>query len=327
MILCADIGGTKTLLGLAERDAAGALNIVHRQRFEATQAASFDAIVDTFLAQAQSFLRRPLRGALFGVAGPVQGAVVQMTNLPWALDSEALSRRLGVPVGLANDFRVAARGIDLLQPQDLLRLQAGEPLDEAPQLVIGAGTGLGVALRIWDGKRYLIVPGEGGHVGFSPLDAEQNLAMERLRLRTGKRIVAEHFVSGSGLLNFYQLTDGSGPAGPPPLLQQAREVMQQAQQAHEPHALKALDHFLRAYGAVAGDHALAHLTRGGVFIAGGVALHCAQEMADGRFIQAFKAKHPYAELMRTMPVHLVLQPELGLLGAALLGEELLQPPA
>lgn len=335
MILCADVGATKTLLGLARLDESGRVKVVASQRYVAAQVGTFEAMLDRFLSDHAQRLSEPLRAACFGVAGPVNGQVVQMTNLPWRLDAIALSQKLGgIPVRLANDFEAAASGIDGLSPADVLCLQAGQVVPGAPQLVIGAGSGLGVAFRIWQatpqGGRYQVVTGEGGHFGFTPINAEQDRALMRLRAHV-VRPVAEHFVSGPGLANFYTFLDTEG--GGKALLKDhhvvatasntggltGEEVFRRATQDSEPRALHALHHFLLSYGVVAGDYALATLAKGGVFLAGGIAQKLGPLMQDGRFLVGFRQKGPYADLMATIPVHVVNEPDLGLRGAAAIG--------
>jgi len=343
MILCADVGATKTLLGLAVPEGLDRVRIVASQYIVAAQVPSFEVALDRFLQdQAGHLAQQPLRTACFAVAGPVSGQagsqVVQMTNLPWRLDAAALSARLGgIPVRLANDFEGAASGIDQLNDADLMCLQAGQPMLRAPQLVIGAGSGLGVAFRIWEdtpsGGRYRVVTGEGGHFGFTPINAEQDRALMRLRPHVA-RPVAEHFVSGPGLANFYTFLD-TEEGGKAQLKDEhgvatasntqgltGEEVFRRATQAAEPRALHALHHFLLSYGVVAGDYALATLARGGVYLAGGIAQKCGPLMQDGRFLVGFQHKGPYADLLKTVPVQVVMRSDLGLLGAATLGAAL-----
>lgn len=346
MILCADIGATKTLLGLAVLDdAGGGIRVVASQRYVAAEVGSFDDMLQTFLGDHRQATSEPLQAACLGIAGPVTGQVVQMTNLPWRLDAQALSAQLGgIPVRLVNDFKAAASGIDVIDRDDLLVLQEGRKLDKEPQLVIGAGSGLGVAFRVWRdhpdkaGGYYHVVPGEGGHIGFSPINGEQDRALQRLRAHV-PRVVAEHFVSGPGLANLYNCLDQGGDHGTPvdaahPFeLQVAtaqntagltgEEVFRRATQDRDSRAEHALHHFLLSYGVVAGDHALAVLARGGVFLAGGIAQKCGPIMQDGRFMVGFRQKGPYSELASSFPVHVVMEPDLGLLGAAVLGGRLI----
>jgi glucokinase len=174
------------------------------------------------------------------------------------------------------------------------------------------------------------VTGEGGHFGFTPINAEQDRALMRLRPHVARPVV-EHFVSGPGLANFYTFLDGEegGKAdlkSASPMATASNtsgltgeEVFRRATQEADPRALHALHHFLLSYGVVAGDYALATLARGGVFLAGGIAQKCGPLMQDGRFLVGFQHKGPYAELLKTVPVHVVMRPDLGLLGAATLG--------
>lgn len=319
MRLCADIGGTKALVGLAERDALGRVKLVFVRRHLVAQHADFAALLRDFLAEANQALGHApwVDSACLGVAGPVVGRRVQMTNLPWLLDADAISQQLGgCPVTLVNDFCAAASGMDALDNTQLVCLQRAQAQERAPQLVIGAGSGLGIAFRFWNGQHYQVIPGEGGHMGFAPLDEEQDRLLHALRAGHA-RLVAEHVVSGPGLTHLYtalltQHSPGRSPIGAPPSAEQIQQLARQG----DPIALQAADHFLRCYGAVCGDMALATLARGGVFVAGGIALKWRGEMADGRFVRAFCAKGPYAEVMRSMPIHLVTEAQLGLLGAA-----------
>ena len=229
-----------------------------------------------------------------------------VTNFPWQIDADAIEAVLGVPVELANDFVAAAHGIELLRPEDVATLQAGEPEARAPQLVIGAGTGLGVAYRVWQGDRYAVIGGEGGHGGFAPADERQADLWRGLHAQLG-RVRVEHVVSGPGLGRIYDfLRQGRGEARSPGEIASAAD----------PVAREALDLFLECFGAAAGDHALAVLARGGVFLAGGIAPKILPQLRDGPFLAAFGAKGPHAGLMARFPVRVVLSERLGLLGAA-----------
>lgn len=331
MILCADIGGTNTRLALASVQADAGVRILASWRVPARQVGSLPEAITQFLAQQQPLLAAAggrVQAACLGVAGPVTGRRVQMTNLPWCVDADELRQQLGgAPTRLVNDFHAAARGTEAVGPAERLTLQTGsgtDPVEPGHQLVIGAGTGLGVAWRVWDGQRHRVVPGEGGHVGFAPLNAVQDRCLARLRPRLG-RVVAEHIVSGPGIVNLYQcLLAERGQAGASDQGEgvSAQEVFRLATQAQDPIASEAVDQFLLAYGAVTGAHALTLLARGGVFIAGGLAARWPDLMRNGRFIEGFRLAGPYADLLSTLPVKLVLSPDLGLLGAALEASDL-----
>lgn len=316
MILCGDIGATKSLLGLAERaggGAAGALRLVLVRRYENDDWGDFAALVDDFLGGAAAAHRpaRRLRAAGFGVAGPVADERVSMTNRPWLIDAAALGVALGVPVCVLNDFEASASGIADLDAAGRLTLQAGEPRPGAPQLVIGAGSGLGVAVRL-AASPPRVIPGEGGHVGFAPANDEQAGLWRHLRGGLG-RVSAEHVVSGPGLVRIHDWIDPP-PEALPATAHRGERVWQLAA-AGDAGAMRALDLFVDCYGAVAGDHALTVLARGGVFLTGGIAPQLLPAAAP-RFLAAFHAKGPHTPLMAKMPVHVVTDGTLPLLGAA-----------
>jgi glucokinase len=301
LVLCGDIGGTKTLLAIAALD-GDRLDVVFERRYADRDFAAFADLVRTFHGEA----RASVAGACLGVAGPIEGRRVAVTNFPWEIDAGALEAILGAPVALANDFVAAAHGIDVLGPDELATLQAGEPEPRAPQLVIGAGTGLGVAYRIWQGDRYAVVGGEGGHAGFAPADERQASLWRALHAGLG-RVRVEHVVSGPGLVRIHDFIR-AGPGGP--------RSPEEIASGTDPVARAAVDLFLECYGAVAGDHALAILARGGVFLAGGIAPRILPQLAAGPFLTAFNAKGTHASLMARLPVRVVLNERLGLLGAA-----------
>lgn len=324
MIFCADLGATKAWLGLVQQSTGRPLDVLHARRYVAADWPQPLAMLEDFLNRwaTQAGVPGQVDAAALGVAGPVVqdpqcGASVQMTNLGWRLEAAAISRLLGgAPVQLVNDFHAAACGLDAVAPDRLLSLQAGTPDPRAPQLVLGAGSGLGVALRVWGGQGYQVVPGEGGHYGFAPSNPRLDRVLAFLRAER-PRVVVEHVVSGPGLANLYRFVAWEAGAGPPPAGLTGEEVFRRLTQAADPLAAEAFDLFLAAYGSVAGDYALAGLARGGVYLAGGIAAKCAGLMADGRFLHAFRDKGPYSGLMQSVPVTLVQDEQLGLLGAAM----------
>lgn len=243
MILCADIGGTNTRLALASIQADASVRLLASWRVAAREVGSLSVAVARFLAQQQLVLAAEggrVQAACFGVAGPVTGRRVQMTNLPWCIDADELSQQLGgVPTRLINDFHAAARGTEAVPPGQLLTLQSGDDvridtgaLASGHQLVIGAGTGLGVAWRVWDGHRHLVVPGEGGHVGFAPLNAVQDRCLSRLRPQLG-RVVAEHLVSGPGIVNLHRCLQAETGV-PQDASVSAQDVFRRASQGGDP---------------------------------------------------------------------------------------------
>jgi glucokinase len=327
MILAGDIGGTKALLMLAAVR-QGRLVPMLEQRYAVAEFGGFSAMLGRFLEECVAHRGRKTRiaGACFGAAGPATKNSIRMTNLPWRLDAKAIVAEFDIArVRLVNDFEVAAAGIEALGPGECATLQRGEPLQRAARVVIGAGTGLGVAYAFAQGKRYRIVAGEGGHAGFAPADDEQMRLWQGLHAQLG-RVSAEHVLSGAGLVRIYEFLRAGFPEAPASResvrIEGAAAISRLALEHCDPLAVRALDLFIACYGAVAGDHALAVTARGGVYIAGGIARKILGRLAAGGFTAAFNAKGEHARLNLRIPVHVVTTERLGLLGAALIAARL-----
>jgi glucokinase len=324
MILAGDVGATKTLFELGELQ-HGRWMTVFGARYVAADYPDFFSVLQAFFSEwtAQQRSSPKISRACLGVAGPVFDNRVQMTNLPWLVDGDAIAARFGIAhVKVVNDFAAAAKGIELLQPADLVTLQSGEPVAAAPRLVIGPGTGLGVAYMVWAGDRYLIVAGESGSTGFAPATPEQLDLWRDLYLRQG-RVVVEDVVSGSGLVRIFEFLcrrENKPPAiaGALSAGESAAEISHAALERGDPLCLRALDMFVSCFGAIAGDHALSIMARGGVYIAGGIAPKILQHLKNGGFCAAFNAKGVHSAALRKIPVFVVTNEKLGLLGAALL---------
>jgi glucokinase len=315
-LLAGDIGGTKTLLRLFE---AGG-GVLAERRFDSASYASLNQIIAAFLGDFPSL---SLAAACFGVAGPVEGGRADITNLPWQIDGASITAEFHIPqVRLINDFQAVAYGIEALEPQDMATLQAGKPQEYGVRAVIGAGTGLGEGFMVWQGDYYEAFPSEGSHADFAPVDEVQIELLRYLAARYG-HVSYERMVSGPGLVNIFEfLRDGRG--------QQATSELQSAMKAGDPAAaisdfamggkddlaVSALDLFVRIYGAEAGNLALKVLARGGVYIAGGIAAQVMGKLEGGEFLRAFADKGRFAGLLGDIPVHVVLNPKVGLMGAA-----------
>lgn len=313
-ILAGDIGGTTARFALFD-SSRPPTQPAYEALYAGAGFSDFDAALTRFRAESGIDAgKAALEGACLGVAGPIEGNRVKLTNAPWSIDAGAVSASLGgTPVQLLNDFEAAAHGIDALAPGDLETLQAGVPRAAGAQVVIGAGTGLGVAYRVANAAGYRIVAGEGGHAGFAPATAEQTALLQSLQAEFG-RVSAEHVVSGAGLERIYAFVRRKIDSGTDAI--DAAEVSRRALEDAEPAALCALDLFIACYGTVAGDHALAVRADGGVYVAGGIAAKILPRLAAGGFLAAFNAKGTQAALMRACPVHIVTTHRLGLLGAA-----------
>jgi glucokinase len=322
MILAGDIGGTKTRLALF--DDADALPSIER-RYASGEYPALEPLIRAFLSEAAAALARRVtpQAACFGVAGPIEGQRVRVTNLPWTIDAEALARGFAIPqVRLLNDFAAAAYGIDALRDDALATLQEGAPREAAPRVIFGAGTGLGIAYVARGASGDQPLPGEGGHTGFAPRTVDEVALWQYLHERVG-RVTLEHVLSGSGLMRIYDflLQRGAQPETPGRRAPMAEGdvpaiITRYALERGDALSLAALDLFIACYGAAVGDHALNVMARGGVYVAGGIAPKILPRLAAGGFIAAFNDKAAFAEVTRRMPVHVVLDERLPLFGAA-----------
>lgn len=312
MKLVADVGGTKTLLGVV---ADGALTDV--QRIENDTRTTFPVLLDDYLATLSPATRRALDGACLALAAPIAGPVVRLTNRQhWRVDTREISGALGgAPVRLVNDFAAMARGLDALTPADLVTLQPGSSSAAGLRLCLGPGTGFGVA-ALAHGE---VIVSEGGHSGFAPCDPQQ-ADLWRFLGGEHRRVTIERLCSGPGLLAIYRYClMRAGQALPADLA--AAEVTRRAREDADPCARHALRLFTRILGGAAGDLALTFLARGGVFLTGGIVPQLLPELTSEAFAQPFNDKAEHSRLMREMAVHVVTRTDLALLGAARLAAD------
>jgi glucokinase len=298
-LLAGDVGGTKTLLRCVEADGT----VSRSERFESTAWRTFDELLRAFLAEGTS---DPIDAACFAVAGPVLGGRAEVTNVGWVMEQQALADAFSIPrVALINDFYAVGLGVPLLAAGDVLNLQPGQRDRSAPIAILGAGTGLGEALVINIGGVHHVIPGEGGHADFSPQDEEQARLFLDLQREYG-HVSSERVVSGMGLVNIHAFLGGDEVS--------AAEIGHRAN-AGEKLASRTFAIFVDAYGAEAGDLAIRTLSRGGVYLAGGIAAKNIRWFTDGAFIAAFTRKGRFSDVLRSIPVDLILNEEVGLIGA------------
>jgi glucokinase len=322
IVLAADIGGTNTKIGLGLYD-GGHVTLLARRVYRGRDYASLEHVIDTFLGEPDvAGRRRELSSACFAAAGPVDDGCARLTNRAWTISEAALRRHLGLAkVRVINDFAAAGVGVCELGETDLLILQAGAVVAQAPRVIVGAGTGLGVAILLYQDGRYLVHPSEAGHGDFAPGDAMQDALGRYLRERLG-HVSYERVVSGQGppaIVGFLAATQGCVPSPEFELAMQqgdaSKAVTQFALENRDPVAVRALDLFASAYGAFAGNMALTALAHGGMFIAGGIAPKIADKLQDGTFMRAFCAKGRFRPLLETIPVSVVMNEQVGLIGA------------
>ena len=317
-VLSGDIGGTKTRLAVIEV-CGTQMRTEREQCYASRDHATFDELLGDFLPDADI----PARAA-FGIAGPVQGRVVQTTNLPWRIDADALQTRFGFAgCSLLNDLEATASGLPALGEADLLTLHAGADAAIGNAAVIAAGTGLGEAGLFWDGRSYRPFATEGGHASFSPGDDMEVALLRHLQQRHA-HVSWERIVSGPGLVMLHEFLCLYRAAPTPDWL---RDEMQRGDAAaaiaaaalagRDDLCVETLDRFVRLYGAEAGNLALKVMSRGGLYLGGGIAPKLLQHLQSGVFLEAFFDKGRMRPLLEAMPVRVILNDRAALYGPAL----------
>lgn len=321
--LVGDIGATNARLAITALR-GGSIAWIHEVRVADADVSSFDAALDALFA-ASPVGRQHITAACLGVAGPIRDRRVQFTHRNWIIDADAIAAGLaGAPVKLVNDLEAAAAGIDALQERDLAVLQRRPAVHGGVRLAIGAGTGLGIAHAVWCANGYKTVASEGGHAGFAPQNERQVRLFDALRADV-ERIEAEYVVCGAGLERIYGTLRSENPGAESSALRAeldrgsgAAAITRFALEHGDPLASDALDLFIDCYGSVAGDHALAVLPSGGVFVVGGIAPKILRRLEAGGFARAFTDKGNFGTLAGTFPIAVVTNEHLGLMGATLI---------
>lgn len=310
-VLAGDIGGTKTWLRLEETEAPG--QVIVERKFVSAEFSSLQALVECFIQNDVGDLSQPIAAASFGLAGPVNGRSAQLTNLPWQVEADVLQSSCQIQrVELLNDFQAAAFGIDTLARHELKVLHDGEYDGRGNRLVVGAGTGLGVApvVRCLDG--FWPQPCEGGHMDFAPTDSEQQQVLHWL-WQLWDHASYERVLSGPGLSALHAYFSGAEPVQDGCWLEPA-QIHVLAEQGDKM-AQRALKVFVKVYGSYIGNVALLWPARAGVYIAGGIAAKIEGWMRRDMFLHSLHHKGRMQKLIKSMPVYLVTDESLGLRGA------------
>jgi glucokinase len=326
MLLAGDIGGTKTNLAVFSSETGW------RKPFaEATYASinytDLESLVREFLAQHDFTIDR----ASFGVAGPVVAGHASITNLPWMMDEQQLQQSLHIPsVRLTNDLDAIAHSVPHLDAQDLYVLNKGQAIPAGAIAVIAPGTGLGEAFLIWDGSQYKTHTSEGGHADFAPANSFQVELLRYLMVRF-PHVSFERLCSGKGIPNIYDYLKDSGYAEQPQWLAEQLAATQDRSPVIVNNALDeenacelcvaTLNAFVSILAAEASNLALKVLATGGVYIGGGIPPRILSYLQNNQFMQAFTHKGRLTPLLTQMPVHVILNPKVALLGAAIHGFE------
>lgn len=318
MLLAADVGGTKTLMGLYEQDGERPRSRVIRE-YTTLDFDSLDDIVETFLDETGV---RQLDAVCIGVAGPVTGLVARLTNVPWLADASVVADRLECPVRLLNDLEAMAYAVPVLEPDELAVLQEGVAVPTGNAALIAAGTGLGEALLHNIDGRFIPCASEGGHADFAARTPRELALVDELARVYGRADV-ERVISGPGLVNLFRFTHGAADVrtacpvlGPVDAADLPAAISAIGMERRCPRCTEALEMFVAAYGAEAGNLALRAVATAGIYIGGGIAPKILPALESGVFIDAFTDKEPMVDLLRMLPVTVILNPAAGLVGAA-----------
>jgi glucokinase len=325
MLIAGDIGGTKTALALFSKE-AGPHSPVAEAQFDCAEYPSLQAIVKEFLAKSGTRVGR----ACFAIAGPVIGGRVKTTNLPWVIEETALAQALNLnpnSVHLINDLEAIAWAVPILRPIDVQTINPGELVRNSAIGVIAPGTGLGESFLTWDESRYHAHSSEGGHSDFAPTDERQIHLLEYM-LKKFDHVSVERVCSGIGIPNIYgylrdveripekpEVETLIAAAGDPSVT-----IIQHALDSESRSKLCAatIDMFVSIFASEAANLAVKVLATGGIYLAGGVSVHMLAALQRPAFMQSFKHKGRFAELMARIPIHVVLSLP-GLTGAAACG--------
>jgi glucokinase len=336
LLLSGDIGGTKTILRLVEVTSREQYFITIKEaKFMSAKFPDLVPMVRQFLGE--NGLQQP-ELACFAIAGPVFNNRSHLTNLDWQLTTSRLEKELNIKqVHLINDFAANSYGVLGLKETEIVTLQPGKTVINAPIAVIGAGTGLGESFLIARDRKYFVFPSEGGHTDFAPRNDLEIQLLKYLQIKLNQdHISVERVVSGQGIVNIYQFLRDFNFAPENPLISEqikawetklnlnldpAAIIAQGAQITGDILCLKTMEMFAEAYGAETGNLALKVLSYGGIYIAGGIAAKNLTLMQQGNFMRAFHDKGRMSTLLQDIPVHIVLNSQLGLLGSILYGVE------
>jgi glucokinase len=313
MIVAGDLGGTKSNLGTFD-PRNGKLVPVAEEHLDSHKYASVEALVQDYISQTNS----TCSAACFGVAGPVVDNAVRASNLPWMIQGDSLARLLKIPsVRLLNDLEATCYGLEVLAPSELECIHEGTKDDRANKVIIAAGTGLGEGVIFWDGDRHFPSPTEGGHADWAP-HTEQQCDLWRFLKARNDIVSSEIILSGRGFKSLHEFLNpnDSHPEFNDPTVDPAPIITQGALDKSCATCVATLDLWVDIYGSEAGNLAIRNVARGGIFIAGGIAVKILSKLKDGRFAKAVAEKEKLGYLLSQIPIYVVMNEKAPLLGAA-----------
>jgi len=325
MLLAGDIGGTKTDLAIFSVE-DGPHSPLNQTQLHSADYPSLQALVTEFL----EFVKIPVERACFDVAGPVINGRVKITNLPWVMDEASLAKDLNLKsVHLMNDLEAVARAVPILRPIDVATLNVGQPVPKGAIAVIAPGTGLGESFLAWDGSSYVSYNSEGGHADFAPTN-ERQIGLLKYMLKRFDHVSVERVCSGIGIPYIYEYLRDIEQIPEKPEIEQliasatdpTAVINNSAFDEHNPseRCRATVDTFVSILASEAANLALKVMATGGVYLAGGIPLHIPRAAEESRFMETFKRKGRFTQLMDHVPVQVILN-RAALLGSAAYGLE------
>lgn len=321
MLLAGDIGGTKTVLALFKEASAAEFERapIHKAVYPSGDFTSLEAIIKEFLKD----LDVSLSGASFGVAGPVVNQQAEITNLDWIIDAGNIQNAFGANTILLNDLEAIANAVPHLGHAELVTLHKGKPEPFGAKAVIAPGTGLGEAFLVWDGQKYESYPSEGGHAAFAPTSFYQ-LDLLTYWLKKFDHVSYERLCSGIGIPNIYEYLRECGDYDEPAWLRQKLAtvadqtpvIINTAIAGDVSICADTLTFFVEILGGEAANLALKVLATGGVYIGGGIPPRILPQLQTSRFMDVFRHKGRFSEMMADIPVYVIRNPNVALYGAA-----------
>ncbi len=317
-VLAGDIGGTKTHIALfSGGKSRPSLKVI--QTYSSGKFKGLDQIIERFIKVHPS----PVKSACFAIAGPVVRGRCRATNLPWVVSERRMKSRFGWPhVQLINDLASTALAIPRLASREISPLNRARTQKGGPIGLVAPGTGLGEALLISHRGRHIPLATEGGHVDFPANTQEEAALWQYLHARLG-HVSIERVVSGPGLFNIYSWLKDSGQYSEPRFMRRRiasgdppEVIARAAIQGAPPICVAALNRFMAVLGAVAGNLALIGLTYGGLYLGGGIPPKILPALRQGPFMRAFTDKGRFQDLLKRIPVRVILNDKACLLGAA-----------
>jgi glucokinase len=322
--LAADIGGTKTNVGLFVPGKKKP-RLQEMETYASRDARNFETILERFMEK-----RGPsVASACFGIAGPVVNGRSKATNFPWVVSENRIRDHFQWnDVCLVNDLEATASSIPALNPEQICHLNRVRARKNGNIGIVAPGTGLGEALLVRQGGDLRVLPSEGGHVDFAPNTEEEVSLWRYLREQWG-HVSVERVLSGPGLVSIYRWLKHSGRYQEPEWLAERMETEDQAPviaktalESGLPLCKQAMAHFVSILGAVSANLALTAMTFGGIYLGGGIPPKILAFLQEDIFLQAFTDKGRFKGFMEKIPVMVILDSRAALLGAAIIAEKM-----